>query len=454
MEWAGGKRYITEETRRPAVSSSKIPTCINRDPFFLPHISTLELLPTYSEYYQLPLYQVERGLPLELSLLAFRMWESCRTMSLVGGFCRGSPVSPPLQSCAAPHSPLFTLIGSQDLDVESRPNLFSHSLYQRSVWLVILWPWREYEFEVRWVWYSARNARAGGTGDPRENPPTSGIVRHDGRGKEGGGDFVGNRTLFTLMGVVRLPLLDSRRGGSRMFVCGNRAGRCHSLAGFLGDLSLPSPFHSGMKGRGKRERHTGHECQSVFVGVSERAAAEPIGNLIAARSDQSDIQYLFPETRTADQGMGTLTSKEPTRYCASMEVSTTALRGVWLDTHTTRKQCRMLELPAATGAESRSCRLYVEKKQFCETDAKLRFNDSTGTLIFPLTWREMRTIVLFRVAHFNGRLSYLRTLENSGLHGELQPRSPAIWRHWPARNRNAIHQSAPGNLLITRQPSQ
>ncbi|KAJ8871087.1 hypothetical protein PR048_027391 [Dryococelus australis] len=57
-----------------------------------------------------------------------RKWESCRTIPLVGGFSRGSPVSP------APsfrrHSVLtsITLIGSQDLDVKSRPNLFSHPL--------------------------------------------------------------------------------------------------------------------------------------------------------------------------------------------------------------------------------------------------------------------------------------------------------------------------------------
>ncbi|KAJ8872782.1 hypothetical protein PR048_026398 [Dryococelus australis] len=34
----------------------------------------------------------------------FRKWESCRTMPLVGGFSRGSPVSPPLHSGAAPYS--------------------------------------------------------------------------------------------------------------------------------------------------------------------------------------------------------------------------------------------------------------------------------------------------------------------------------------------------------------
>ncbi|KAJ8894645.1 hypothetical protein PR048_007309 [Dryococelus australis] len=53
----------------------------------------------------------------------FRMWESYQAMPLVGGFFRGSPVSPPFNSGAIPYSPHFTLIGSQDLNVKSHPNL-------------------------------------------------------------------------------------------------------------------------------------------------------------------------------------------------------------------------------------------------------------------------------------------------------------------------------------------
>ncbi|KAJ8871029.1 hypothetical protein PR048_027332 [Dryococelus australis] len=56
----------------------------------------------------------------------FRKWESCRTMPLVGGFSRGSPVSSaPSFRCRS----IFTsinLIGSQDLAVTSLPNLFTH----------------------------------------------------------------------------------------------------------------------------------------------------------------------------------------------------------------------------------------------------------------------------------------------------------------------------------------
>ncbi|KAJ8870512.1 hypothetical protein PR048_029535 [Dryococelus australis] len=61
----------------------------------------------------------------------FRKWESCRTMPLVGGFSRGSPVSPVLSSFRCRYIfTSITRIGSQDLAVKSRPNLVTHSLTQ------------------------------------------------------------------------------------------------------------------------------------------------------------------------------------------------------------------------------------------------------------------------------------------------------------------------------------
>ncbi|KAJ8891702.1 hypothetical protein PR048_004231 [Dryococelus australis] len=62
------------------------------------------------------------------SLTDFRMWESSRTMLLVGGFSRHVQFPPPLHSGAAPYSSRFILIGSQGFDVKSRSNLFTHSL--------------------------------------------------------------------------------------------------------------------------------------------------------------------------------------------------------------------------------------------------------------------------------------------------------------------------------------
>ncbi|KAJ8871524.1 hypothetical protein PR048_027846 [Dryococelus australis] len=53
-------------------------------------------------------------------------WKSCRTMPLVGAFSSGDlPFPPHFHSGAAPYSARFTLIGSQDLTVKSRLNLFT-----------------------------------------------------------------------------------------------------------------------------------------------------------------------------------------------------------------------------------------------------------------------------------------------------------------------------------------
>ncbi|KAJ8867021.1 hypothetical protein PR048_032883 [Dryococelus australis] len=57
----------------------------------------------------------------------FRTWESCRAMPLVGGFSRGSPVPPALSFGRCSRLTSIIHIGSQDLDVKSRPNLFTHS---------------------------------------------------------------------------------------------------------------------------------------------------------------------------------------------------------------------------------------------------------------------------------------------------------------------------------------
>ncbi|KAJ8868441.1 hypothetical protein PR048_029957 [Dryococelus australis] len=60
----------------------------------------------------------------------FRKWGSCRTMPLVGGFSRGSSVSPALSFRRHFMFTSVTLIGSQDIAVKSRSNLFilTHSL--------------------------------------------------------------------------------------------------------------------------------------------------------------------------------------------------------------------------------------------------------------------------------------------------------------------------------------
>ncbi|KAJ8871811.1 hypothetical protein PR048_028151 [Dryococelus australis] len=64
----------------------------------------------------------------------FRMWETCRTMPLVGEFSRGSPVFPALSFQRYSILIFITLIGSQDLDVKSHPHLFT--LFTRRHFLV------------------------------------------------------------------------------------------------------------------------------------------------------------------------------------------------------------------------------------------------------------------------------------------------------------------------------
>ncbi|KAJ8897963.1 hypothetical protein PR048_003321 [Dryococelus australis] len=51
--------------------------------------------------------------------------ESCRMIPLVGGFSRGFPISPALSFWHCSIHTSFTLIGSQNLDIKSHPNLFT-----------------------------------------------------------------------------------------------------------------------------------------------------------------------------------------------------------------------------------------------------------------------------------------------------------------------------------------
>ncbi|KAJ8886129.1 hypothetical protein PR048_012338 [Dryococelus australis] len=101
------------------------------------------------------------------------------------------------------------------------------------------------------------------TGDPRENPATSGIVRHESHMRISGNDAVGSRTWFTKEStterevhkrlnigrdVVVVRLFTSHQGepGSfpGFFTYGNSSGRCRWLVGFLGDLPFPRALHS------------------------------------------------------------------------------------------------------------------------------------------------------------------------------------------------------------------
>ncbi|KAJ8882842.1 hypothetical protein PR048_014656 [Dryococelus australis] len=63
----------------------------------------------------------------------------------LAGFLGDVPFPPLLHSGAAPYSPRFTLISSQDLDVKSHPNLFTHSMQPAN-----LVTWGTGEKVVKW----------------------------------------------------------------------------------------------------------------------------------------------------------------------------------------------------------------------------------------------------------------------------------------------------------------
>ncbi|KAJ8870914.1 hypothetical protein PR048_027215 [Dryococelus australis] len=131
LGWSGagmqGREY-PEKTHRQAASSSTIPTCEN------PGVIQPGLLPLVGGE------QANRSAPTPASLLSpptnANRVESpagsprifAREIPMVGGFSRGSPVSPPLHSGAAPYSSRLTLICSHNLDVKSRPNPFTHTI--------------------------------------------------------------------------------------------------------------------------------------------------------------------------------------------------------------------------------------------------------------------------------------------------------------------------------------
>ncbi|KAJ8866586.1 hypothetical protein PR048_032445 [Dryococelus australis] len=94
----------------------------------------------------------------------FLMCESCRTMPLVGGFSRGSPVSPALSFRRCSILTSITLIDSQDLAVKISPNLFlkkkpsiylnfrTELLHGATVYLPTTCSFSELSLYVRYAW--------------------------------------------------------------------------------------------------------------------------------------------------------------------------------------------------------------------------------------------------------------------------------------------------------------
>ncbi|KAJ8865623.1 hypothetical protein PR048_033143 [Dryococelus australis] len=142
----------------------------------------------------------------------FRKWESCRT-TLVGGISQGSLVSPAPSFRRRPILTPITLIGSQDLAVKRRLNLFTHSLHLTSSHL----------------------------SSCEENTNSAGLIYVNMVCVPwvGWGDAVG---------VVVRPIASYQRESDsipdRVVTCRNRAVRCRRSVGFLADLPFPLPLHS------------------------------------------------------------------------------------------------------------------------------------------------------------------------------------------------------------------
>ncbi|KAJ8886297.1 hypothetical protein PR048_012508 [Dryococelus australis] len=145
--------------------------------------------------------QTPRSTAKTLRLTGFdSKWCHYRIFVLVGGFSRGSPVSPSLSFRRCSFLTSIILIGSQDLAVNSCSNLFSHSLthslttsfrkiYFTNTTICITWRWRVNGSTLRKLRGSSEQpgsveGRGGKAGerdipDKKKPPLTSGIVRHD-----------------------------------------------------------------------------------------------------------------------------------------------------------------------------------------------------------------------------------------------------------------------------------
>ncbi|KAJ8878686.1 hypothetical protein PR048_019271 [Dryococelus australis] len=155
----------------------------------------------------------------------FTIWESCRTGFLV--YLRSPPLHP-LQSCAAPHSARFTLIGAQELAVKRTMYL----RVQGKVWSSAVLKGKKRR-GVREI--AEKTRRPTGTAEP-VSPHLPLFLPHF---PNPFGVAVAARLVCTP------PTKADWQGHSRIFACGNRAGRCCLSAGFLEDLPFPQPFHSG-----------------------------------------------------------------------------------------------------------------------------------------------------------------------------------------------------------------
>ncbi|KAJ8867242.1 hypothetical protein PR048_031041 [Dryococelus australis] len=240
-----GKWEIPEKTRRPAASSGTFSTCENPgvEPPGIesgsPWLEARILTTTPPRPQDLCANSFTHALggrnDVMVRILASHLGEPGSIpfvvaprfshMRIGGVFSGISKFPPPLHSGAAAHSPRFTLIGSQDLDAKFSPDpsptrrtlppsplpaKFASFLASFACLKRLLISQNDRVSEVGME--QRRNARTGEMGDPRENPPTSGIVRHSSHMRKSGSDPPGIEPCSPSAYEFYLAWIELRRG--------------------------------------------------------------------------------------------------------------------------------------------------------------------------------------------------------------------------------------------------
>ncbi|KAJ8869308.1 hypothetical protein PR048_030882 [Dryococelus australis] len=199
---------IGDDSSRPVATAILSNTCV----------STRKQMEMGWTYYSPP---TKANLPFDSrrkSLSGFRRWSV--------GFLVDLPFPLPLHSGAAPYSPRFTLISSQDPEDKSRPNLFT--------------PF---------------------TAHFRGQPLTSFAATVDLR--------------LACSPPTKAIRVQSLAGSFRIFACGNRVGRCRLSAGFLGDLPFPPPSDTSTSLAGSQDLDAkGRSNLFTLTSVTLQAARE------------------------------------------------------------------------------------------------------------------------------------------------------------------------------------
>ncbi|KAJ8895035.1 hypothetical protein PR048_000359 [Dryococelus australis] len=193
--------------------------------------------------------------------------ESRRTMPLVGGFSRGSPVfplSPFFHSGAASYSPHFTLVGSQDVDCRVDSSVwevldsffaYGQAALTASSGITSLSPRGggggsvdstcrlrrpPSPTSLTFASQSSREYRGETSCSHREPQKCKREKKNSFTGQQDGGMPVTDHRL-TAPPLTKANRVQSQAGSLWIFVCGNRAGRCRAGQRVFSGISLPPP---------------------------------------------------------------------------------------------------------------------------------------------------------------------------------------------------------------------